>query len=96
MEIKNVEVEAIPDFERQLGLENVKYLTLCTEEGIFAHLKGVVTENEGEIEVSFGFVNNFNESIAKQLYEKFIEQNISEEIVFDPSSDAEEAFVESL
>lgn len=96
MEIKNVLLEAIPDFERQLGLENVKYLTLCTEEGIFAHLKGVTTENEGEIEVSFGFVNDFNESIAKQLYEKFIEQNISEEIVFDPASEAEEAFVESL
>lgn len=96
MEIKNVQSEAIHDFERQLELENVKYLTLCTEEGIFAHLKGVATENDGEIEVSFGFINEFNPSVAKQLYDKFLEQDITEEIVFDPSSDAEESFVESL
>lgn len=96
MEIKNVESEAIADFEKELQLKNVKYLTLCTEEGIVAWLAGIQSDQDNEIEVQYGFEENFNESVAKQLYITFMEHNIPEEIVFNPESEDEEKFVESL
>lgn len=96
MEIKTVEREAIRDFEQQLDIKNVKYLTLCTEEDIVAYLVGVGAENDNEIEVYFEFQNDFNATVAKQLYDEFMKQDIKEEIVFSPSSEAEEKFITSL
>lgn len=96
MEIKNVESEAIAGFEEELQLENVKYLTLCTEEGIVAWLAGIQSDQNDEIEVQYGFEENFNESVARQLYVSFMEHNIPEEIVFNPESEDEEKFIESL
>ena len=96
MEIKNIEPSAITDFENELQLENVKYLTLSTEEGIIAYLAGISSEVDNEINVHYGFVNDFNEPVAKQMYELFMTHNISEDITFNPESDAEEKFIESL
>lgn len=96
MEIKNVGPEAVADFEKELQLKNVKYLTLCTEEGIVAWLAGIQSDQDNEIEVQYGFEENFNESVAKQLYITFMEHNIPEEIVFNTESEDEEKFVESL
>ena len=96
MEIKNIEAAAISDFEQELQLENVKYLTLCTEEGIIAYLAGTAGELDNEIDVHYNFTEDFNEPVAKQMYASFMKQNISEEITFNPQSDAEEKFIESL
>lgn len=96
MEIKNIEPAAIPDFEQQLQLENVKYLTLCTEEGIIAYLAGIDSELDNEIGVHYDFKEDFNEPVAKQMYVSFMKQNISEDITFNPQSEAEEQFIESL
>lgn len=96
MEIKNIEPEAIPDFEQQLQLENVKYLTLCTEEGIIACLAGTISPNDNEIDVHYNFMGDFNEPVAKQMYDSFMKQNISEDITFNPQSEKEEVFIESL
>lgn len=96
MEIKNIEPEAIPDFEQQLQLENVKYLTLCTEEGIIACLAGTISPNDNEIDVHYNFTEDFNEPVAKQMYDSFMKQNISEDITFNPQSEKEEGFIESM
>jgi hypothetical protein len=96
MEIKNIEPAAIADFEKQLQLENVKYLTLCTEEGIIAYLAGTDSALDNEIEVHYSFTEDFNQPVAKQMYASFMKQNISEDITFNPQSDAEEKFIESL
>ena len=96
MEIKNIEQAAIPDFEKQLQLENVKYLTLCTEEGIIAYLAGIDSDLDNEIDVHYSFREDFNEPVAKQMYASFITQNISEDITFSPKSEKEEQFIELL
>lgn len=96
MEIKNIEPAAIPDFEQQMQLENVKYLTLCTEEGIIAYLAGIDSELDNEIDVHYDFTEDFNEPVAKQMYTSFMTQNINEDITFNPQSEKEEQFIESL
>lgn len=96
MEIKNIEPAAIPDFEEELQLEKVKYLTLCTEEGIIAYLAGIESDLENEIDVHYDFKEDFNEPVAKQMYASFMKQNISEDITFNPQSEKEEQFIESL
>ena len=96
MEIKNIEPAAIPDFEQQLQLENVKYLTLCTEEGIIAYLAGIDSAMDNEIDVHFDFKEDFNEPVAKQIYTSFMKHNISGDITFNPQSEKEEQFIESL
>ena len=96
MEIKNVEPEAIGDFEEQLQLKNVKYLTLCTEEDIVAWLAGAAGDTDDEINVYFGFTENFNEPVAKQMYDSFTKHQITESMIFNPASDEEEQFIETL
>lgn len=96
MEIKNIEPAAIPDFEQHLQLENVKYLTLCTEEGIIAYLAGIDSAMDNEIDVHFDFKEDFNEPVAKQMYTSFMKHNISGDITFNPQSEKEEQFIESL
>lgn len=98
MEIKNIEYESIPEFEEQLNLKDVKYLTLCTEEVFVAHLAGFKGDSDNHIKVSYHFygAGNFNVPVAKQLYELFMQQNISEEIEFVPQNEDEKKFIESL
>ena len=96
MEIKNIKPEAIPDFEQQLQLEKIKYLTLCTEEGIIAYLAGTISPNDNEIDVHYNFTEEFNEPVAKQMYDSFMKHNISEDITFNPQSEKEEVFIESV
>lgn len=98
MEIKNIVPESIPQFEEQLQLDNVKYLTLCTEEGIVAYLAGVEGVSDNQINVSYLFyeAGDFNEPVAKQMYDLFMQHNISEEIKFTPNSDEEKKFIQKL